>query len=50
MKIGLGSSSVYPLSLESAFRLSSELGFDGIEIMVTEDRDTQDVETIKRLI
>jgi sugar phosphate isomerase/epimerase len=50
MKIGLGSSSVYPLGLESAFRISSELGFDGVEIMVSSEKDTQDADTINKLI
>jgi sugar phosphate isomerase/epimerase len=50
MKIGLGSSSVYPLGLESAFKLSSELGFDGVEVMVTAEKDTQSADKINGLI
>jgi len=50
MKIGLSSTSVYPLGLESTFKLSSELGFDGVEVMVTADKDTQNAETINELV
>jgi sugar phosphate isomerase/epimerase len=49
MIIGLASSSVYPLGLESAFKLSSEIGFDGLEIMVTADKNTQSAEVINDL-
>lgn len=42
IRIGMSTSSVYPLSTEDAFRLAKAAGFDGIEIMITEDPTTQD--------
>jgi sugar phosphate isomerase/epimerase len=50
MIVGLGSSSVYPLGLESAFKISSEIGFDGIEVMVSADKSTQNADIINKLI
>ena len=41
MNIGMSASCVYPLSVEHGFRLSSEVGFDGVEVMVTNDKITQ---------
>ncbi len=40
--IGMSTSSVYPLSTETAFRLAKAARFDGVEIMVTVDPVTQD--------
>jgi len=37
ISIGMSTSCVYPLSTESAFRLARDAGFDGIEVMVTND-------------
>ncbi|UAJ81019.1 sugar phosphate isomerase/epimerase [Leifsonia sp. ZF2019] len=41
MRIGMGTTCVYPLGLEEAFRTAAELGFDGVEVMVTRDEATQ---------
>jgi sugar phosphate isomerase/epimerase len=38
----MSTSCVYPLSTEDAFRLARAAGFDGIEVMVTNDPTTQD--------
>ncbi len=42
IRIGMSTSSVYPLSTESAFQIAAAAGFDGIEIMITNDPTTQD--------
>ena len=47
--IGMSTSCVFPLPLEEAFRLARLAGFDGIEIMVTADRATQDAATLLAL-
>lgn len=47
--IGMSTSSVYPLSPESAFRLSRLAGFDGVEVMVTNDEVTQNAEALLEL-
>jgi sugar phosphate isomerase/epimerase len=41
-QIGMGTTSVLPRRLRDAFRLAAEAGFDGIEVMITSDRATQD--------
>lgn len=38
----MSTSSVYPLSPDDAFRLAHTVGFDGVEVMVTNDQTTQD--------
>jgi sugar phosphate isomerase/epimerase len=42
IRIGMSTSSVAPLPTETAFRLAHRGGFDGIEVMVTQDPVTQD--------
>lgn len=42
IRIGMSTSCVYPLSTESAFRLARLAGFDGVEVMITNDPVTQD--------
>jgi len=42
ISIGMSTSAVYPLSTEEAFRLAGLSGFDGVEVMVTQDPVTQD--------
>src|SRR3954466_5604997 len=41
MRIGMSTSCVYPLPTDEAFRLAREVGFDGVEVMVTRDETTQ---------
>ncbi|MFF1572353.1 sugar phosphate isomerase/epimerase family protein [Leifsonia sp. NPDC058292] len=41
MRIGMSTSCVYPLPTEHAFRLAQQVGFDGVEVMVTRDEATQ---------
>lgn len=47
--IGMSTSAVYPLSTENAFRLSRLAGFDGVEVMVTNDEVTQDAAALLEL-
>jgi sugar phosphate isomerase/epimerase len=49
IRIGMSTSCVFPLPLEEAFRLARLAGFDGIEIMVTNDRSTQDAARLRSL-
>lgn len=47
--VGLSTSSVFPEGTERAFALAAELGYDGVELMVTADRLTQDAVRIAAL-
>lgn len=49
INLGMSTSAVYPLSTESAFRLSQQAGFDGVEVMVTNDEVTQDATALLEL-
>jgi sugar phosphate isomerase/epimerase len=49
MRIGMSTSCVYPLPTEQAFRLAREVGFDGVEVMVTRDETTQSPELLLEL-
>jgi sugar phosphate isomerase/epimerase len=49
ISIGMSTSCVFPLPLEEAFRLARLAGFDGVEIMVTNDKATQDAATLRAL-
>ncbi len=46
--IGLSTASVWPRPTEVAFRLAAELGYDGVEVLVGLDRDSQDVRLLRR--
>jgi sugar phosphate isomerase/epimerase len=46
--IGLSTASVYPRPAEVAFRLAAELGYDGVEVMVWVDRDSQDIGKLRK--
>jgi sugar phosphate isomerase/epimerase len=46
IRVGMSTSCVFPLPLEEAFRLARLAGFDGVEIMVTNDTSTQDAATL----
>jgi sugar phosphate isomerase/epimerase len=46
--IGLSTASVWPRPVEVAFRLAAELGYDGVEVMVWVDRDSQDIGSLRR--
>lgn len=49
IQIGMSTSCVHPLSVESAFRLAAQTGFDGVEIMITEDPATRSVTKLAAL-
>jgi sugar phosphate isomerase/epimerase len=49
IRVGMSTSCVFPLSLDEAFRLASLAGYDGIEIMVTNDPATQDANGLRWL-
>lgn len=42
IRVGLSSTCLFPKPLETSFRWSSEVGYDGMEVMVTNDPRTQD--------
>ena len=44
IRISMSTTCVYPLEPEHAFRLAKEAGFDGVEIMVTQEVTTQAAE------
>ncbi len=49
IRVGMGTVCLFPLPLEDAFRHSRDLGYDGVEVMVTTDRATQNADAINRL-
>ena len=49
IRIGMSTSAVYPLPPEHAFRLARLAGFDGVEVMVTNDEVTQDAHALLEL-
>jgi len=49
IRVGMSTSCVFPLPLDEAFRLARLAGFDGVEVMVTNDRATQDAATLRSL-
>lgn len=49
IRIGLSTSSVYPLGLEQTFALAASIGYDGVEVMVTRDKRTQDPAALRHL-
>ena len=46
--VGLSTSSVFPSGVEEAFRLAAEIGYDGMEVMVSYPKDSQDPDQIGR--
>jgi sugar phosphate isomerase/epimerase len=49
IRLGMSTSCVYPLSPEHAFRIARLAGFDGLEVMVTNDPVTQDADALNAL-
>jgi sugar phosphate isomerase/epimerase len=49
IRIGMSTSCVFPLPLDEAFRLARVAGYDGVEVMVTNDRATQDAGLLRSL-
>ena len=50
IRIGLSTSSVFPGSAVQAFEAASALGYDGVEVMVTAERLTQDADRLAELV
>lgn len=44
---GMSTSCVYPTGTRRAFELAAEAGYDGVEVMVTQDRVTQDADALR---
>jgi sugar phosphate isomerase/epimerase len=49
IRIGMSTSCVYPLSTEHGFRMAQQAGYDGVEVMVTQDEVTQSAEALRGL-
>ena len=49
ISIGMSTSCVFPLPLETAFRLAREAGFDGVEVMITEHPATRSADRLVEL-
>src|SRR6185312_3881145 len=47
--VALSSASVYPLNVHDAFAVSNDLGYDGIEVLVTGNQVSQDAMALNRL-
>ncbi len=47
--IGMSTSCSHSYPLEQTFRLSADIGFDGVEVMVMHDRRTRDADTLRAL-
>jgi sugar phosphate isomerase/epimerase len=47
--VALSSASVYPLSVHDAFAVAADLGYDGVEVMVTNNQDSQNPDALKTL-
>jgi sugar phosphate isomerase/epimerase len=47
--IGLSTAAVYPEGVETAFEIASNLGYDGVELMVWTDPVSQDIGQVDRL-
>jgi sugar phosphate isomerase/epimerase len=47
--VTLSTASVYPERTPRAFELAARLGYDGVEVMVTTEPASQDIDTLRRL-
>jgi sugar phosphate isomerase/epimerase len=48
IKVGLSTASVWPQSATSAFNLATDIGYDGVEVMVWADPLSQDPDALRR--
>jgi sugar phosphate isomerase/epimerase len=48
-RVVLSTASTYPETTAAAFEIAARLGYDGIEVMVTTDPVSQDIEALRRL-
>lgn len=49
IRVGMSTSCVYPLGVEEGFRLAKLAGYDGVEVMVTNDDVTQSADALRGL-
>lgn len=49
IKIGLSTTAVYPSPVSKAFEVASRLGYDGVEIMVTQSQNSRTVQHLQNL-
>jgi sugar phosphate isomerase/epimerase len=49
MAIGLSTSCVFPSGIETAFKIASEVGYDGVEVMISKQKETRDANKIIEL-
>src|SRR6476469_10480108 len=49
IRIGMSTSCVYPQPTEHTFKLAKRAGYDGVEIMVTNDDGTRDADALLEL-
>ncbi len=49
VQVALSTSSVYPERAPDAFETAARLGYDGVEVMVTMDPISQDLDILRRL-
>ena len=47
--VALSTASVFPERVPDAFEAAARLGYDGVEVMVSADPISQDVEVLRRL-
>ncbi|WP_207948762.1 sugar phosphate isomerase/epimerase family protein [Brevibacterium luteolum] len=47
IRLGLSTSSVYPMTVTTCFDTAARLGYEGVEIMITNRAETQDVDFIR---
>ena len=47
--VALSTASVFPDRVPDAFEIAARLGYDGLEVMVSADAVSQDVEVLRRL-
>ncbi|UNX54168.1 sugar phosphate isomerase/epimerase [Georgenia sp. TF02-10] len=48
--VGLSTSSIYPAGVAETFSVAAELGYDGVEVMVLRDPDSQDIRRLRELM
>ncbi|BDI21743.1 sugar phosphate isomerase/epimerase [Herbiconiux sp. L3-i23] len=49
IKVGMSTSCVFPESIATAFGMAKQAGFDGVEVMITQDPVTRDAERLLAL-
>jgi sugar phosphate isomerase/epimerase len=50
IRVGLSTSSVYPMTVSECFSTAARLGYDGVEVMVTNNTETQDGDLMRDLV